>query len=89
LAKYRPKKIALIGATGYEYRSPEAWVQSFLWDKLKKDTNLADYDVVILNLLSLEDPESLDAQALQKVLNVRTVLEVLATSPERSDRSAV
>lgn len=87
MARDRPKKVALIGATGYEYRSPEARVESFPWDKLKKDTNLADYDVVILNLLSIEDPKALDAQVLQRVLNVRTVLEVLAIGPGHTDNA--
>jgi hypothetical protein len=56
LAKNRPKKIALVGATGYEYSSPEERVNCFSWDRLKKVTNLADYDFVILNLLSLDVP---------------------------------
>jgi hypothetical protein len=50
LAKDRLRKIALIGATGYEYGSPEARVESFPWDRLKKFRNLADYDFVNLNL---------------------------------------
>jgi hypothetical protein len=57
------------------------------WDKLKKDANLADYDVLILNLLSIEDPKALDAQALQKVLNVRPVLEVLGADSGHFDNA--
>ena len=48
MAKGRPKKIALLGATGYDHWSLEAQVKSFPWYKLKKVTNLADYDVVTL-----------------------------------------
>jgi len=50
LAKDRPKKIALIGATGCEYGSSEARGKSFAWDRLKKFRNLADYNLVNLNL---------------------------------------
>jgi hypothetical protein len=85
LAEYRQKKIALIGATGYEYSSTEAQVECFTWDRLKKAANLADYDVVILHLLSLEDPRSLDTRAFMDMLNVRTMWEVLDKGPGDSD----
>ena len=81
MAEYRQKKIALIGATGYEYSSTEAQVECFTWDRLKKVANLADYDVVILDLLSLEDPRSLDTRAFMDMLNVRTMWEVLDKGP--------
>lgn len=77
MAEDRPKKIALIGATGYKYASPEARVESFSWDRLKKVANLADYDIVVLNLLSLEDVERLDSACFRKMLDMRTAQEVL------------
>jgi hypothetical protein len=77
LAGDRPKKIALIGATGYEYASPDVRVECIAWNRLKKATNLADYDVVIIDLLSLQDRERLDGGALRKALNIRTAQEVL------------
>ena len=73
----RPRKIALIGATGYEYASPKARVECFSWDRLKKATNLADYDVVVIDLLSLRDKESLDGRVLRELLDVKTTQEVL------------
>jgi hypothetical protein len=72
LAQSRPKKIALIGATGYEYDSPEARIDCFLWNSLRKVTNLADYEVVILDLLSLSNTELLDSAAFRKALDART-----------------
>jgi hypothetical protein len=53
-------------------------VECFRWDRLKKATNLADYDVLILNLLSVEGSGSLDAEAVRSVLSVSTMLEVLS-----------
>jgi hypothetical protein len=85
----RPRKIALIGATGYEYGSPEARVECFTWDRLKKADNLADYDVLVLNLLSVEDMGSLDADAIGGALSVRTMLEVLAADPVGSSDGAI
>lgn len=77
MAEDRQKKIALIGKKGYEYSSPEARVECFPWDRLKKVPNLADYDVVILDLLSLSDAERLDYVAFRTMLDVRTSQEVL------------
>ncbi len=74
----RTTKIALIGATGYEYSSPEARIDCFPWDRLKKVANLADYDVVILDLLSLQGPEHLDVGAFRKMLDIRTAQQVLS-----------
>ena len=50
MAEDRLEKIALIGATNYEYSLPEARVESFPWDRLETFRNLADYDFVNLNL---------------------------------------
>lgn len=86
MAEDRPRKIAVVGATGYEYSSQEARVECFPWNRLKKLANLADYDIVVLNLLSLDDPKALDPDAFSDVFSVRTaVVEVLGKNPERSD----
>lgn len=50
MAEDRPRKIALVRVTGYEYGPPEARVERFPWDMLKKFRNLADYDFDNLNL---------------------------------------
>lgn len=80
MAEERQKKIALIGAAGYGYGSSEVRVECFRWDRLKKVSNLADYDVVILNLLSLNDPRRLDVGAFRKMLDVRIAQQVLRKS---------
>ncbi len=74
----RTTKIALIGATGYGYSTSEARVDCFPWDRLRKIANLADYDVVILDLLSLQEPKDLDVLVLRKMLDFRTAQQVLS-----------
>lgn len=64
-------------------------VECFSWDRLKKLANLADYDAVILNLLSIKDPKTLDARAFANVLKVRTMLEILAANPNRGLDGAI
>ena len=89
MAEDRPKKIALIGATGYGYASPEARVECFAWDRLTKAGNLANYDVLVLNLLSVENLGSLDADAISDAFSVRTMLEVLALGQGGSWNSSI
>ena len=49
----------------------------FSWDRLRKVTNLSDYDIVILNLLSLEDAGRLDSASFREMLDIQTAQEVL------------
>lgn len=53
-------------------------MECFSWDRLKKVTNLADYDVVILDLLSLQGPRDLDVPVFRKMLDIRTAQQVLS-----------
>jgi hypothetical protein len=73
----KQRKIVVLGATGSRYESPEVRVEWFPWNKVKKVPNLADYDEVVIDLLSLQDPASLDGGALRRALDVRTTHEVL------------
>lgn len=77
MTEERQRKIAVIGATGSRYESPEVRVEWFPWHMLKKATNLADYDVVVIDLLSIQDEASLDGGGLRNALDVRTAQEVL------------
>jgi hypothetical protein len=77
----RPTKIAVIGATGFDHSSPEARVECFSWNRIRKVSNLADYDTVVLDLLSLDYTERLDSAAFREVLDVRIAHKVLTKSP--------
>jgi hypothetical protein len=78
LTEVRQKKIAVIGAPEPRYESREVRVECLPWNRLKKITNLSDYDTIILDLLSLEDPSKLDGSTFRKVLDVRTAQQVLS-----------
>ena len=45
MAQDRQKKVALLGATGYQFGSSKARVECFNWERLKKAGNLADFDM--------------------------------------------
>jgi hypothetical protein len=73
----RRLRVAVIGASGYEHGSGAASVECFRWNELRKIKNLADYDVVVLNVLSLDRPEDMDAEAFRTALDVRTTRQIL------------
>lgn len=73
----RQVRIALVGATGYEHFSSAAKVECFLWQELRRAGNLSDYDVLILDLLSLEDPRLIDVEDVKEMLDADTTREVV------------
>lgn len=83
MAEERQRKIAVIGTSGYDYSTPEVRVDCFTWDRISKVKNLADYDEVVIDLLSVENSEALDGDSIEGVLNVRSAYEVLSR-PEGS-----
>lgn len=73
----RMEKIALIGAQGYDRKSEYQRVDCFPWDKLNKIINIRDYDIVLLNLLSLERVNNVDWTVFFKLLNPFSMKEIL------------
>lgn len=69
-------KIAIIGASGYRTETEDRKIVSFPWDKLAGIKNLADYDTIILNLLSV-NPMAIDSVAFSSALNLQTMKDVL------------
>ena len=89
MAEERQQKIALIGAAEPRYESREVRVECFPWGRLKKLTNLADYDVVILDLLSMTDQMLQDVETFKSVLDERSMLEVLISRNQERPNGAI
>ena len=71
----RPRKIALLGAQGYDFQSADTKVICFSWDNLRDITNLRDFDTVILTVLSI--PKSVDWNLFTKILNVNVMHDIV------------
>ena len=54
-------------------------MECFAWDRLRKVENLADYDVLVLDLLSLSDSKVIDAEEFRRVLDQSTAQRILGT----------
>ncbi len=75
LAMARQRKIALVGARGYNLQSAEVRVSSYAWDRLNEIPNLSDFDTVILNLLSVA--KEVDWNRFTEILNFHTMFDIV------------
>lgn len=62
------EKIAIIGARGFQRRDEDVRIECFAWNRLNKIKNLRDYDVIIIDLLTIKDPEDIKWKDLLKHL---------------------
>jgi hypothetical protein len=85
----RQTKIAVIGTAGPRYESGEARVEWFPWNRLKNLKNLADYDNVILDLLSMTDQTLQDGETFDSILNEQSMLEVLVSKNQERPNGAI
>jgi hypothetical protein len=73
----RQRKIALIGAKGYNARTAEVRVSSYAWDSLDDVPNLRDFDTLLLDLLSVRGEA--DCEGLAQILDIHTMADILNT----------
>jgi hypothetical protein len=75
------KKILLIGAKGYDRAKEGLRLDCMPWDKLPKISNVRDYDVLIINLLSISteaDRQKVDWKKFNELLDFRAASDILA-----------
>jgi hypothetical protein len=81
----RPRKVIIIGSTGYKQANSRIKVECYLWGKIEKIVNIRDYDTVILNLLSLSDKKvrsTINWESFDSTLNIITSYEILSHGGE-------
>jgi hypothetical protein len=81
LQSYRPgidtvAKIIIVGTSGYEQQSADSRVECCEWGRISRLANLRDYDVIILDLLSVNLKKA-DWAAFRKLLNPTIAKEIL------------
>jgi hypothetical protein len=72
----RTRKIALVGTQGYDKSPSDVKLDCFPWERFSKGINLRDYDVVVLNLLSLSSIKDVDWASFFNSLNFGAMLEI-------------
>jgi hypothetical protein len=72
----RTRKLAVIGADGYQKNYEDLRVDCFPWHKISNIKNLRDYDTIVISLLSV-DPEAVNWTTFISKLNPFTTVEIL------------
>ncbi len=76
MSEQRVVRIAVFGARGY--RGTEARpITCFPWDRISSSINPSDYDVLVINLLSLQDQSTVDWRAFLEVMNLQSTMQVI------------
>ena len=74
------KKILLIGAKGYDRDKEGLRLKCVSWDKLSSIRNVRDYDVLVINLLSIKttaERNKVDWKVFSKLLDFRAASDIL------------
>lgn len=78
----RKRKIIMLGCTGYQRSSEDIIIECFSWSDITKIKNISDYDVLIVNLLSLESTDSLNGDVVFEYLNIVSTLDIVQNGGE-------
>ena len=71
----RARKIIIIGTTGYRQQAPQR-IDCYTWEQVISLPNLRDYDIVILNLLSLNSANA-DWTKFEQALDLKVAIDIL------------
>lgn len=74
----RKKKILIIGSSGFKRNTKEILIDSISWQRIKskKNINICDYDILIIDLLSIVH-EEVDFQKFYKIVNINKIKEII------------
>ncbi len=76
MSSQRTVRIALFGAGGYRGTDSRP-ITCFPWDTISTSINPSDYDVLVINLLSLRDHSTVDWRAFFEMMNLRSMMQVI------------
>jgi hypothetical protein len=76
----RARRVAIIGTGGFRRSDETLEIECYPWNSVKNVANPSDYDTIILNLISLKDPATVDWDGFFEKFTVLTTLEVLANA---------
>ena len=77
---HKGRKLLLIGAEGYDRNKDGLRLDCVSWDRLSDVQNVRDYDVLVLNLLSINTEEArskIDWQLFNRLLDFRAASDIL------------
>jgi hypothetical protein len=73
----------MLGCKGYQRNADDIMVDCFSWNEVTKIKNIRDYDILIINLLSLSSTKpKLDGDVIFEYLNIASTLEIIRNNGE-------
>jgi hypothetical protein len=76
------KRVLILGSDSFRTQRRELLIVSKRWDQVGANVNIRDYDVLILNLLSVGDPKDVAWPQVEAQLNRGTVIDLLQSGGE-------
>jgi hypothetical protein len=73
----RKSKALILGSSGYQRANEKLQIVSKDWSKINRVKNIRDYDVVVINLLSLENKELVDWEYFDDLITFKNSIDIL------------
>lgn len=70
-------RILLVGSDNLVSYSEDRVLKCYPWNKLSSIQNMSDFDVVIVNFLTLGQAKKINLEAFSKIFNIRNMADVL------------
>lgn len=70
-------RVLILGTDAYRVQRKELLVVSKRWDEVDRSVNIRDHDVLVVNLLSVDDPRAVDWCEVSQQLNRQEVIGLL------------
>ena len=83
------RRVIILGASAPRVEGRDLRIDCLPWTNVGKGFNLLDYDTLIVNLLSIENPEQIDWEAFDKSLHREVFLQFLLATPERGSAAVL
>lgn len=74
----RKKKTLIIGSNGFKRNTKKIFIDSISWQQIKskKNINICDYDILIIDLLNIVH-EEVDFKIFYKIVNINKIREII------------
>ncbi|MBD3258938.1 hypothetical protein GF377_10930 [candidate division GN15 bacterium] len=73
----RPKKIAVISKANYKFQARDYRIDYYVWGKLSEFDSLSDYDILVVDLASMRNRNTVRWHIFEKIVNAVVTKDIL------------